>query len=66
MTTFTHLLTPFIQLAPQNVNVKNKIKELDRLPVLSSRLNRYQYIELLAIRQLHYVAWGGNRAMIIS
>jgi len=33
MTTFTHLLTPFIQLAPLNVNLKNKIKELDRLQI---------------------------------
>jgi len=55
MTTFTHLLTPFIQLAPQIVNVKNKIKGLDRLPDPGHGLNIYQYIELLAIIQLHYV-----------
>jgi hypothetical protein len=45
MTTFTHLLTPFIQLAPQNVNLKNKIKGLYRFPDLGSESNRHQYIE---------------------
>jgi hypothetical protein len=44
MTTFAHILTPFIQLAPQNVNVKNKIKKLDRLIDLSHGLDGYQYI----------------------
>ena len=55
MTTFAHLFTPFIQLAPQNVNLKNKIKGLYRLPDLGPGSNRYQYIEQLAIRQLHCV-----------
>jgi hypothetical protein len=35
MTTFTHLLPPFIQFPPQNVNLKDKIKGLYRLPDLN-------------------------------